>query len=160
MSAASMLLSLLQQGAAGAQLYDAWDGFYEHHGAFGYWGALAYDAQKGTYTPRHTFNVLKLLYQHLPAGSVRVQSHGALALATASFLDPQSGSLTVLGVNGTSSSQQFRISVSSGDRTFSSAKFSAITDDGITSSPQPRADAASLTVSVPANSVFAVTAPR
>jgi O-glycosyl hydrolase len=159
-STASMLLSLLQQGASGAQLYDAWDGFYEHHGAFGYWGALAYDARSGAYTPRKTFGVLKLLYKYLPPGSVRVQSHGATAVTTVAFTDPRSGALTIVGVNGTSSSQRFRISDSSGRSAFSTTEFSAVTDDGVTSSPQPRSDASSLTVSVPADAVFAVSARR
>jgi O-glycosyl hydrolase len=159
-STAAMLLSLLQQGASGAQLYDAWDGFYEHHGAFGYWGALAYDAKSGTYTPRQTFGALKLLYNYLPPGSVRVQSHGASAVTAVAFTDPPSGALTIVGVNGTSSSQRFRISDSSGRSAFSTTEFSAVTDKGVTSSPQPRSDASSLIVSVPADSVFAVSAKR
>jgi hypothetical protein len=159
-STAAMLLSLLQQGASGAQLYDAWDGFYEHHRAFGYWGALAYNAKSGTYTPRQTYGVLKLLYKYLPPGSVRVQSHGASAVTSVAFTEPRSGALTIVGVNGTSSPQRFRVSDSSGLSAFSTTGFSAVTDDGVTSSPQPRSDASSLTVSVPADSVFAVSAQR
>ncbi|WP_138414925.1 glycosyl hydrolase [Sinomonas gamaensis] len=159
-STASILLSLLEQGASGAQLYDAWDGFYEHHGAFGYWGALAYDAQSGTYIRRQTFEVLKLLYRYLPPGFVRVRSHGASAVTAVAFADPRSGALTIVGVNGTSSSQRFRISDSSARSAFSTTEFSALTDDGVTSSPQPLSDASSLTVSVPPDSVFAVSAKR
>ena len=49
----------LDAGASGALVYDAWDGFYEHHDSMGYWGLLAYDAATGAYTPRKSYYALE-----------------------------------------------------------------------------------------------------
>ena len=68
------LLAYLDAGAAGAQVYDAWDGFYEHHNAVGYWGLLAYDEADGTYSPRKSYHALRQVYASVPPGARLVAS--------------------------------------------------------------------------------------
>src|SRR3954449_2234294 len=68
------MFSLLDQGASGLQIYDGWDGYYEHHGAFGYWGILAYNAISSQYTPRKTFPVIEQFSKFVPRGARRVAS--------------------------------------------------------------------------------------
>lgn len=97
---AHQAISLLQQGASGLQLYDGWDGFYEHHGSMGYWGALAYDANSGIYTPRKTFFVLQQLISFVSRSAVRIKvtvSDGSIDLV--GFLDQTTGRLTLFGQN-------------------------------------------------------------
>ncbi|WP_197061982.1 glycosyl hydrolase [Sinomonas humi] len=152
------LLSLIDQGVSGAQLYDAWDGYYEHHGAFGYWGALKYDKATGTYTPRRSFDVLSLLLAAIPPGSVHLVSSGAQAVDSEAFAGPLTGHVTVVGDNPTSSTQRFQIKVS-GTAALSRAQLVTAGPGSAGSSTRPIAvDGSSLTVSVPANSVFAVEA--
>ncbi|MDQ4504344.1 hypothetical protein [Sinomonas sp. ASV322] len=89
---------LLDQGASGLEFYDAWDGYYEHHGSMGYWGALSYDPSAGTYSPRWTFGVLAVLAQCVTPGSIRIQAavSGAGADGASVFADPASGKVSVL----------------------------------------------------------------
>jgi hypothetical protein len=105
------LLNLIDQGVSGGQLYDGWDGYYEHHGAFDYSGALKYDPSLGSYTPRMSFAVLALFLQSLPPGTAHLDSDGAQAVQTEAFLDPATGKVTVLGINTTSSRQNFHLEI-------------------------------------------------
>ncbi|ASN51488.1 glycosyl hydrolase [Sinomonas sp. R1AF57] len=105
------LLAMIDQGVTGAQLYDAWDGYYEHHSSVGYWGALAYDAGSGAYTPRRSFDVLALAVKNIPPGAVRLSTSGAASVDADAFLVPSSGEITVVGINRSSSVQRFRVAV-------------------------------------------------
>jgi hypothetical protein len=160
-SMAHNLLSLISQGIGGAQLYDAWDGYYEHHGAIGYWGALAYDQVKGTYAPRRLFDVLSLAATNIAQGAVLIGSSGAAALADkAAFLIPQTGEVTIVGSNSSSSPQRFRLTVS-GSSQVSHARLSIVEPGtaGVRTIETPVQDDA-LVVPVPAGAVFAVSALR
>lgn len=152
------LLSLIDQGVGGAQLYDAWDGYYEHHGAFGYWGALKYDKATGTYAPRRSFDVLSLLLEAIPPGSVHLGSSGAQAVDSEAFAGPEAGRVTVVGDNPTSSTQRFQVNVS-GTASLSRAQLVTAAPASAGSSSRPLSVQGSfITVSVPANSVFAIEA--
>lgn len=97
---AGYALDLLEQGAAGLQQYDAWDGYYEHHESMGYWGLLAYDPAAGTYTPRKTYFVLRQLISHTPRNAVRIEaSADGDGVRIVAFLDQASGRLTFFGYN-------------------------------------------------------------
>ncbi|MDP9883350.1 hypothetical protein J2W21_000840 [Sinomonas atrocyanea] len=91
-------VSLLKQGANGLEFYDAWDGFYEHHGHVGYWGALAYDDLTGTYDPRRAFTVLSILVACIRPGarSVSLEADGTGIDSAAAFIEPSTGKRSVL----------------------------------------------------------------
>lgn len=98
---ASLAIRLLQEGAAGLMQYDAWDGYYEHHESTGYWGLLAYDSEKGTYSPRKTYFVLRQLIRHTPRNAVRIAaSSNEGSVDVVAFQDPESGRITIFGKNG------------------------------------------------------------
>lgn len=98
---ASLAIRLLQEGAAGLMQYDAWDGYYEHHESTGYWGLLAYDPEKGTYSPRKTYYVLRQLIRHTPRNAVRIAaSSDEGSVDVVAFQDPESGRVTIFGKNG------------------------------------------------------------
>ncbi|NUP75435.1 MAG: hypothetical protein HOQ07_12420 [Sinomonas sp.] len=150
------LLGLIGQGANGAQLYDAWDGYYEHHGAFGYWGALRYDSATGRYTPRQAFSILALFLGAVPPMSLHVGSTGGQAVQSQAFLSPDSKRITVLGTNSTSSVQRFRILVA-GASALTRAELRTVTArGGLSLGKSPSAQGNSLIVTVPAQTVFAV----
>jgi len=99
-SSADYAINLLEQGAAGLQQYDAWDGYYEHHESMGYWGLLAYDPATGTYHPRKTYYVLQQLIKNTPRNSVRVDASTDQAqVGVVAFQDPLSGRVTLFGRN-------------------------------------------------------------
>jgi hypothetical protein len=99
-STGSLAIKLLEQGAGGLLQYDAWDGYYEHHGSMGYWGLLAYDSEKGTYSPRKTYFVLRQLIRYTPRNAVRIaasSSEGSVDIVA--FQDPVSGRVSIFGRN-------------------------------------------------------------
>ena len=97
---ALLALDLIQQGATGLLHYDAWDGYYNHHGSNGYWGLLAYDKANGNYSPRKNYFALQQLTRFVPRGSVRVpMDSGDARIKAVAFEDPLSGRFTVFGVN-------------------------------------------------------------
>lgn len=159
LSMARDFLSLIDQGVNGAQLYDAWDGYYEHHGAVGYWGALKYNQDDGTYTPRRSFDVLALLLRAIPPGSVHVASSGASAVDSEAFTVP-GNSVAIVGANPTGSTQRFRVQVS-GAEDLSRPSLSIVSSaSGLSAGALPIVQGDSLIVTVPADAVFAVSAAR
>ncbi|PVZ57107.1 hypothetical protein C9424_10430 [Arthrobacter sp. H-02-3] len=101
---ASLAIKLLQEGAAGLMQYDAWDGYYEHHESTGYWGLLAYDPDKRTYSPRKSYYVLRQLIRYVPRNSVRIgASSGDESVEVVAFQDPASGRVSVFGRNNSDS---------------------------------------------------------
>lgn len=97
---ATLAIRLLQEGAAGLLQYDAWDGYYEHHESTGYWGLLAYDSEKGTYSPRKTYYVLRQLIRYTPRNAVRIAaSSNEGSVDVVAFQDPESGRVTIFGQN-------------------------------------------------------------
>jgi hypothetical protein len=97
---AAHAISLLKQGAAGLQQYDAWDGYYEHHESMGYWGLLAYDAASGRYTPRKSYFVLRQLLTYLPRTAVRIAaSSDDDRVSVVAFTELATGRVTFFGQN-------------------------------------------------------------
>jgi hypothetical protein len=155
-SMAHELLAMTGQGVTGAQLYDAWDGYYEHHGSFGYWGALAYDSTTGTYSPRRSFDVLSLAVRVIPPGAVLIGTSGAPTVDAAAFLIPSTGEVRILGNNTSSSTQRFRIELK--DTVANVPSTLTVADPGTpglhSTSVNPQSGA--LVVTVPAGAVFAL----
>lgn len=103
---AQRLLGHLEQGASGAQVYDGWDGFYEHHNAVGYWGLLAYNAETGGYSPRKSFYAMKQFMGFIPRGAVRLASQSSSGeLAVGGFWHAASRRLTLVLGNSSASRQ-------------------------------------------------------
>ena len=97
---ASQAIKLLQEGAAGLMQYDAWDGYYEHHGSTGYWGLLAYDPDKRTYSPRKSYYVLRQLIRYVPRNAVRIAASSSdESVEVVAFQDPASGRISIFGRN-------------------------------------------------------------
>lgn len=97
---AEQAIELLYQGASGLQLYDAWDGYYEHHESVGYWGLLAYDERTGTYSPRKTYFVLRQLTKYTPRNSVRLDaSSDQDSVRVVAFHDQATDRITIFGQN-------------------------------------------------------------
>jgi hypothetical protein len=97
---ASLAIKLLREGAAGLMQYDAWDGYYEHHESTGYWGLLAYDPDKRTYSPRKTYYVLRQLIRYVPRNAVRIQASSSdESVEVVAFQDPASGQVSIFGRN-------------------------------------------------------------
>jgi hypothetical protein len=92
------LFSYLDQGAAGAMPYDAWDGFYEHHGQVGHWGLLAYDDATKTYTPRKSYYAIQQVMASVPKGSSMVATSSSAGgdVDAHGFHDPAGGRVTVV----------------------------------------------------------------
>ncbi|TPV49821.1 hypothetical protein FJ661_14595 [Pseudarthrobacter phenanthrenivorans] len=112
-STAEYALNLLEQGAAGLQQYDAWDGYYEHHESMGYWGLLAYDSATGTYTPRKTYFVLQQLIRHTPRNAVRLGvSSDDGNVHVVAFQEKASGRITFFGQNSSDQSVDVTLRVS------------------------------------------------
>lgn len=99
-STAAQAISLLEQGTAGLQQYDAWDGYYEHHESMGYWGLLLYDATTGKYHPRKTYFVVRQLIEYVPRNAVRIAvSSDQPEVHVVAFQDKASGRITFFGYN-------------------------------------------------------------
>jgi O-glycosyl hydrolase len=109
------LFAYLDAGASGAMPYDAWDGYYEHHGSMGYWGLLAYDADRGTYTPRKSYYAIQQVMHDVPRGAVRVASDVSGGPVDAeSFFDRASGRLTIVLHNNSSAAEEVTGSIAGG----------------------------------------------
>jgi hypothetical protein len=103
---AQHLLGHLDQGASGAQVYDGWDGFYEHHNAVGYWGLLAYNAKTGGYSPRKSFYAMKQFMGFIPHGSVRLASQSSSGeITVGGFWHAASRRLTLVLRNSSATQQ-------------------------------------------------------
>jgi O-glycosyl hydrolase len=97
---AEQAIDLLQQGAAGLQQYDAWDGYYEHHESMGYWGLLTYDETTGTYSPRKAYFVFRQLTKYTPRNSVRLEATSDQdSVRVVAFHDQATNRVTLFGQN-------------------------------------------------------------
>lgn len=151
------LLDLIDQGVSGGQLWDGWDGYYEHHGAVDYSGALRYDSKSGSYAPRLSFRVLALFLQSLPPGTVHVDSDGAQAIQCETFLDPATGKVTILGINPTSAQQRFQVRIPGNPKTLTLQQITSATNPS--RPPDSTTQSGGLPViSVAPDSVFSVVA--
>ncbi len=151
-------LKLLQEGASGLQFYDAWDGYYEHHGSVGYWGALAYDPGTGSYTPRKSYFILKQLFSFVPRGSVRVAASSTNdTVDVVAFKDPSSGRLTVVGRNTGSAKINIRITIAGipGETVLQNYRTDA--DSNMVSDPGTSLKAGIISLQTEPNALFTLT---
>lgn len=151
-------IRLLEQGAAGLQQYDAWDGYYEHHESMGYWGLLAYDADAGTYTPRKSYFILQQLIKYTPRNSIRVSASSTLeSVPVTAFHDPATGRLTFFGHNTSDQEVTVNIQVPGMPQTIQLDSF--VTDPGREMEPGHPAVFAggSTTYTAPPGAVFTLT---
>lgn len=108
---AGQAIRLLHEGMSGLQIYDAWDGYYEHHDSIGYWGLLAYDASTRSYAPRKSYFVMRQLFEFVLPSSNHVDCTSSLDdVQVACFLDPKTSRLVVFGSNH--GDQDFSVEVS------------------------------------------------
>lgn len=97
---AGLAISLLRSGVSGLQFYDAWDGYYEHHGSVGYWGLLAYDEASHSYSPRKNYYVLRQLFEFVRPGSHLIDCTSSVQdVQLVCLLEPGTSQLVVYGSN-------------------------------------------------------------
>lgn len=101
---AEYLLSHLDNGASGALVYEGYDSYYMHHGAWGFWGLFSVDNENAavkTYTPRKNFYTVAQISRFVRPGSRGIDVAGTpdpfsplLAFHHASL-----GQVTLVGIN-------------------------------------------------------------
>ncbi|WP_344299633.1 glycoside hydrolase family 30 beta sandwich domain-containing protein [Sinomonas flava] len=163
-SMARVLLSLISQGVTGAQLYDGWDGYYEHHRSLGYWGALKYDAATGTYAPRRTFDVFSLFLTAVPPGSVHIasaasSSGGEAGVDVQAFLSAD-GRVTVVGINHSGTAAHLRVTSSAAQLSAPTLTVASPDADGVGKAATPQIDGNALLLTIPEGAVFVAAAAR
>jgi O-glycosyl hydrolase len=160
---------LLDQGASGLMMWDAYDSVYNHAIVNGHGSQpgndqgnappqIAYNKTTKVYTPRKSFYQFKQLYKYVLPGMKRVSTNSSKASVMAhAFVNTSSGAITIVGYN-TSSSQQIIGGTLTGTpassvfhywQTNSSSNMTQGTDVSISGG--------SYTVTVPADTVFTLT---
>jgi O-glycosyl hydrolase len=111
-STTDLLLDHLEHGASAALVYEGYDSYYDHHGAFSYWGQLAYDSATGSYTPRQRFFTNAQVFRFVTPGMVRITSTSPDGNVRAlAFRDPTSGQVAIVGHNSRSADATLRINL-------------------------------------------------
>ncbi|HET8559507.1 MAG TPA: Ig-like domain-containing protein [Marmoricola sp.] len=101
-STAQDLLTMLRQGASGAEVWEGYDSYYAHHASWSYWGLLSYDQTVGTYAPRKSFYGMAQFMRFISPGAVRIgASSGSGNLPVVAFRD-SSDRVTLVGLNTSS----------------------------------------------------------
>lgn len=107
-----LLLDHLEHGASAALVYEGYDSYYEHHGAFSYWGQLAFDSATGTYAPRPRFFTNAQVFRFVTPGMVRIASSSTNGDVRAlAFRDPSTGQLAIVGHNSGGGDATLRINL-------------------------------------------------
>lgn len=151
-------IRLLQQGASGLQQYDAWDGYYEHHGSMGYWGLLAYQPDSGQYTPRKSYFVLRQLIAYTPRNSVRIEaSSGHDDVPVVGLKDPISGRVTFFGVNTSDTVEHVNLSAPGIQQRVQLRSFTTDAQKNMEEGPNSTLEEGRAAYSVPAGAVFSLT---
>lgn len=161
----------LDQGAAGLQMWEAYDSVYNHavlndHGSdpgndsltFGDIPLIAYDTTSGTYTPRDEFYHFGQLFKWVPIGAQRIYAHsGNSNVKVEAFQDPATARLTLVGKNDADSAQTLSIALNN----LAAATTFQYYETNSGSHMAQRADvpvtANSATVTVAANTTFTLT---
>jgi chitodextrinase len=166
------LLSDLDQGASGAQIYDAWDGSYEHHGPatnatgqMGYWGLIAYSGNQttpGVYTKRKSYYTMQQAMKYVPPTAIMVGASSSGSITLRAFTDAASGRLTIIGENTGSTTQTLagNINAAAGfaGNSLSYTRTNASVNMGDEAlAPVPVSASNTFSVDVPANTVFTLT---
>jgi Big-like domain-containing protein len=103
---ARYMMNNLGENAAGAEVWEGYDSYYEHHSSWSYWGLLAYDTARGSYSPRKSFYAMTQFMRFIPPGSVRIAaSSGNSSLPLLAFHDQSSGRVTLVGFNTSSATE-------------------------------------------------------
>src|SRR4051794_25905182 len=115
----------LDQGAAGLQMWEAYDSVYNHavlngRGSdpgndsltFGDTPLIAYDETTHEYTPRKEFYYFGQLFKWVPIGAQRIEaSSGNSDVKIQGFHDPATNRLTLVGENNSDSAQTLSIAL-------------------------------------------------
>jgi O-glycosyl hydrolase len=107
------LLDHIEAGAASAQVYDAYDSYYEHHQSMGYWGLIGYDEAANAYLPRKRFWAAAQVMKFVSPGMIRIGAVSSASQVRAlAFRDEATGRLTIVGQNAASSLRTLAVSLS------------------------------------------------
>ena len=97
------LFTHVRDGATGLIVYEGYDAWYDHHGAIGTTGLLAYNSSTGTYTPRKRYYAIKQAIRFVPPGSRRIGASSPNSnINVLAFFHPASGRVTIVGYNSSS----------------------------------------------------------
>ena len=91
----------LVAGLGAVLQYDAFDGFYYHHNAMGYWGQLAWDQTTGVYTPRKRFYAFAQVNRFVTPGAQRIQATDTISTLDhlIAFYDAARSRVSIIGRN-------------------------------------------------------------
>ncbi|HEY5183834.1 MAG TPA: hypothetical protein VIM19_02770, partial [Actinomycetes bacterium] len=155
---AQYMMNNLGQGAAGAEVWEGYDSYYEHHASWSYWGLLAYDQSSGTYTPRKSFYAMEQFMRFIPPGSVRIGvSSGSSALSLLAFHDPASGRVTLVGLNTSSDAATFTGTIAGVDGLTALAAYRTNATANMGSAGDIPVTAGTFSATIPADTLFTLT---
>lgn len=158
---ADFLFDLLAGGAAGALLWEGFDSYYGHHGAFQYWGILAYDVRDGSFARRHRYHTAAEVFRAVRPGMVRLGvEHAEQGLTLLAFRDPASGAVSIVGRNATGAPvtvalELAGLAVPESFRLTYTTEAAAGVNGGVLAPA-----GGTLTAVLPADSIFALASPR
>jgi hypothetical protein len=161
----------LDQGAAGLQMWEAYDSVYNHavlngHGSdpgndsltFGDTPLIAYDKTNGTYTPRKEFYYFGQLFKWVPIGAQRIYAHsGDNDVKIEAFQDQATHRVTLVGENNSDSAQPLSIALNNLAATTTFQYYQTNSDSHMAQGADVPVSADSATVTVPANTTFTLT---
>jgi fibronectin type 3 domain-containing protein len=155
---AQYLMNNLAQGAAGAEVWEGYDSYYEHHGSWSYWGLLAYDQSSGTYTPRKGFYAMEQFMRFIPPGSVRIAaSSDSGSLSLLAFHDPASGRVTLVGRNTSTTALTFTGTVTGVDGLTSLASYRTNATANTEAAGDIPVTAGTFSATIPSDTLFTLT---
>ena len=108
------LLKAIDDGFTSGQVWDAFDNFHEHDGAWATYGIFKTDRGKWTYTPKRRYFALKQIFRFVKPGFVRVSIepqgvdandiyklwHAPLKhIPLYAFISPDGGDFTIVGMS-------------------------------------------------------------
>src|SRR5919204_616210 len=126
---------LLDQGASGLMVWEAYDSVYNHaivnglgsdpgNDSYGNTALIAYDAATKTYTPRSQFYDFAQLFKFVSVGAARIgASSGNAGVKVEAFGDPATSRLTIVGENNSSAAQTLTLSLNNLDAVPSSLQY-------------------------------------
>jgi hypothetical protein len=161
----------LNQGAAGLQMWEAYDSVYNHavlngRGSdpgndsltFGDVPLIAYDQTTGVYTPRNEFYYFGQLFKWVPIGARRIEAHASDSnVKIEAFRDPATSRLTLVGENNSGSSQTLSLSLRNVAAPTALAYYRTNSGSHMARGADVPVNAGAATVTVPADTTFTLT---
>jgi hypothetical protein len=161
----------LDQGAAGLQMWEAYDSIYNHavlngRGSdpgndsltFGDIPLIAYDKTTGVYTPRDEFYYFGQLFKWVPIGAKRIYAHsGHNNVEVEAFHDSVTNRLTLVGQNTSDSAQKLSIALTNVAATTALQYYQTNSHSHMARGADVPVSANAATVTVPANTTFTLT---